>query len=261
MKLEMKSRAFTLIELLVVIAIIAILAAILFPVFAQAKQAAKKTACLSNEKQLGLASLMYMNDYDDHIFFYASTRTPSASRSGAVLPTAASVHPVRWFNALSPYTKNLDIFTSPSDELPTLSPDASGNLVLKRSFIACRHAEFLTTSEIDNVVDTMLITEKWGRDTTGKAITDSWIEPFNGDFNVDPTNGRMLVAANRYAGNLNSTFLDGHSKSLSAGKILSSADLTGCNLVHRFPVGTAMCDNSVAGCEAVDGNICNTFTY
>ena len=58
------STAFTLIELLVVIAIIAILAAILFPVFAQAKNAAKGTQSLSNVKQIGLASLMYSNDFD-----------------------------------------------------------------------------------------------------------------------------------------------------------------------------------------------------
>ena len=61
----MNRRAFTLIELLVVIAIIAILAAILFPVFAQAKLAAKKAVSISNQKQLGLAMLMYANDYDD----------------------------------------------------------------------------------------------------------------------------------------------------------------------------------------------------
>jgi len=60
-----KQKAFTLIELLVVIAIIAILAAILFPVFAQAKSAAKKTSCLSNIKQIALANILYLNDYDD----------------------------------------------------------------------------------------------------------------------------------------------------------------------------------------------------
>ena len=60
-------RGFTLIELLVVIAIIAILAAILFPVFAQAREAARKSTCLSNEKQIGMGVLMYIQDYDERI--------------------------------------------------------------------------------------------------------------------------------------------------------------------------------------------------
>jgi len=63
-----KRQAFTLIELLVVIAIIAILAAILFPVFAQAREKARQATCLSNMKQMGLATRMYLQDYDETWF-------------------------------------------------------------------------------------------------------------------------------------------------------------------------------------------------
>jgi prepilin-type N-terminal cleavage/methylation domain-containing protein len=65
----MKTRGFTLIELLVVIAIIAILAAILFPVFARAREKARQTSCLSNVKQLTLGILMYAQDYDERLPF------------------------------------------------------------------------------------------------------------------------------------------------------------------------------------------------
>jgi prepilin-type N-terminal cleavage/methylation domain-containing protein len=91
--------AFTLIELLVVIAIIAILAAILFPVFAQAKMAAKKTSDLSNVKQIALGVMMYGNDYDDTYPFcwgWNSEWKP-------------------WHQQVDPYVKNLAIWKSPVD--------------------------------------------------------------------------------------------------------------------------------------------------
>jgi prepilin-type N-terminal cleavage/methylation domain-containing protein/prepilin-type processing-associated H-X9-DG protein len=88
--------AFTLIELLVVIAIIAILAAILFPVFAQAREKARQASCLSNMKQVGLAALMYTTDYDN------------------VLPPTLDNEPYVFTTRLQPYIKNRQIFKCPS---------------------------------------------------------------------------------------------------------------------------------------------------
>ncbi|AIE87178.1 prepilin-type N-terminal cleavage/methylation domain-containing protein [Fimbriimonas ginsengisoli] len=102
----MKNRAFTLIELLVVIAIIAILAAILFPVFAQAKAAAKRTSELSNTKQLGLASIMYAGDTDD-VF-------PTA----AVFDFGDNNAELYWSKKTLPYVKSLDLYRSTLDTVP-----------------------------------------------------------------------------------------------------------------------------------------------
>jgi len=102
-----RTSAFTLIELLVVIAIIAILAAILFPVFAQAKAAAKKTSELSNFKQLTLAALIYNNDFDD-VFV-----------TNSVYDWEAPTWSTNWAQRIVPYTKNAGIVRSPFDtQLP-----------------------------------------------------------------------------------------------------------------------------------------------
>lgn len=98
----MRKAAFTLIELLVVIAIIAILAAILFPVFAQAKVAAKKTSSLSNLKQIGAALVMYVTDNEGY---------PQSSSPSNWNPR------VRWPDRLYPYIKNEGIFIAPNASL------------------------------------------------------------------------------------------------------------------------------------------------
>ncbi|AIE86360.1 type II secretion system protein [Fimbriimonas ginsengisoli] len=109
-------RAFTLIELLVVIAIIAILAAILFPVFAQAKEAAKKTNCLSNLKQIGLATIMYANDYDDTIYPFQYNIDGADPGVRMWFGQSRASNPTWDFNNgfVGPYMKNGQIVDCPS---------------------------------------------------------------------------------------------------------------------------------------------------
>lgn len=92
-----RKNGFTLIELLVVIAIIAILAAILFPVFAQAREKARGISCLSNCKQIGIAQYMYMQDYDEVIVMWRNV--PSTDPVGAQIKAS-------WMNLIQPYAKN-----------------------------------------------------------------------------------------------------------------------------------------------------------
>jgi prepilin-type N-terminal cleavage/methylation domain-containing protein/prepilin-type processing-associated H-X9-DG protein len=98
-----RRKAFTLIELLVVIAIIAILAAILFPVFAQAKESAKAASCLSNNKQLGLAVQMYLSDSDDVYPGYVQDSFIGLGDNEVI-----------WSGMVQPYVKNQGVFLCPS---------------------------------------------------------------------------------------------------------------------------------------------------
>ncbi len=118
MSIVRRFKAFTLIELLVVIAIIAILAAILFPVFARAREKARQTSCLSNCKQLALGVLMYAQDYDE--------RFPMNYNDDH-----ASMRWRHWWEQIYPYLKNQQILTCPSNS-PTIGYMAS-NYVIRGS--------------------------------------------------------------------------------------------------------------------------------
>jgi prepilin-type N-terminal cleavage/methylation domain-containing protein/prepilin-type processing-associated H-X9-DG protein len=102
-----KRAAFTLIELLVVIAIIAILAAILFPVFAQAREAARKATCQSNLKQIGSAIMMYVQDYDE---CYPPTNDTGGTGSFWLTPSGGR----SWAGVIQPYCKNFGLLQCPS---------------------------------------------------------------------------------------------------------------------------------------------------
>jgi prepilin-type N-terminal cleavage/methylation domain-containing protein/prepilin-type processing-associated H-X9-DG protein len=110
-------QAFTLIELLVVIAIIAILAAILFPVFARARENARRASCMSNLKQIGLGIMQYTQDYDEKFPNWA-TNIPY---------NAANPQPYGWADTLQPYVKSIQIFQCPSEPAgPNSIPNVTG---------------------------------------------------------------------------------------------------------------------------------------
>ena len=126
--------AFTLIELLVVIAIIAILAAILFPVFAQARENARKTACVNNARQIGVAVYMYCHDYDERY-------CPQVG-DGLTIQEAGGT-PWNYYNALFPYLKNKDVWICPDDApngslkvaAPNMGYHMNGNVITPKGML------------------------------------------------------------------------------------------------------------------------------
>ena len=121
----MFKKGFTLIELLVVIAIIAILAAILFPVFAQAREKARQASCLSNVKQLGTATQLYIDDYDETLPYRMRfdgwpgsewDSYPRCSLGPVQDPWIGGISPaaMTWMDCIFPYVKNLQIYVCPS---------------------------------------------------------------------------------------------------------------------------------------------------
>ncbi len=120
---QTRQSAFTLIELLVVIAIIAILAAILFPVFARARENARRSSCQSNLKQIGLGILQYTQDYDE------------------LMPARYNNITGSWRQVVQPYVKSTQLFACPSN--PNNAQDADGATVtrpaVKRSYAANPH--------------------------------------------------------------------------------------------------------------------------
>jgi prepilin-type N-terminal cleavage/methylation domain-containing protein/prepilin-type processing-associated H-X9-DG protein len=166
------TRGFTLIELLVVIAIIAILAAILFPVFARAREQARRSVCVSNQKQIGLSLGMYLQDYDG-VF---PPGGPKAWEKGRNLLV----------QQLQPYTKNQLIFRCPSDRgWSTLHPtvfDAHGSSytdALKNEWGGV-DLQMKPESAISNASDRPLL---WDMD-------ENW-HPGNPDANWDPNSGKL----------------------------------------------------------------------
>jgi prepilin-type N-terminal cleavage/methylation domain-containing protein/prepilin-type processing-associated H-X9-DG protein len=224
---------FTLIELLVVIAIIAILAAILFPVFAQAREKARSTTCMSNMKQLGTGLQMYFQDYDERIFFFAHDK--QLSRAQPAAPFGAT-RENRWWNQIVPYTgKTAALLVCPSDGGRTphgLENGANGAPLVPRSYVANRATESLSLAQVDNPAEIVVVTEK------GDPFDDSWYEPPKNLYNKEGFN-QPVLAMGRHSNGCNAIFFDGHAKWLGRGAWLADPcgePWSGTRLMRQYPI-------------------------
>lgn len=224
-----RQAAFTLIELLVVIAIIAILAAILFPVFAKAREKARQITCASNLKQLGLGFLQYTQDWDENMpFRNASGQTINGIPNGAM---------EYWPVAIMPYLKSVDVFTCPDDSTvstpgfkqnPRLSYAANQNVIsypgdTLPSFVAPASTVVLT-EQFNNTIDYTLTTPGYydgqcmtfGRPGWGTGTADGSYGLITGPMG---TTGSANWKNARHTNGSNFLALDGHVKWLMGTKV------------------------------------------
>ncbi len=163
----MSRKGFTLIELLVVIAIIAILAAILFPVFARAREKARQTNCLSNLKQIGLGLMMYANDYDETLpayHFTATLPTPPVPEDPTwMAQTAGGPWQLGWPSCIYPYVRNTQLFLCPST---TYHNRGVAYGMVRGSIIGGAYVDVFINpvrlAQLRKPAETLLIGEKYG---------------------------------------------------------------------------------------------------
>jgi len=216
-----RRRGFTLIELLVVIAIIAILAAILFPVFARARENARRASCQSNLKQIGLGFAQYVQDYDGTFPMQAYD-----AASGATDGSTGS-----WPYLLQPYIKSSQVFRCPSD-----SRNIGG------SYISNNYFQRLNEAALQSASTTLLVTEGDLNSASSNYDPMNASHGLNADYSIYNQYYRINLASHklpRHLGTAVSLWADGHVKST---KPIDCANATDCvnRLEAAFPYTTAV---------------------
>ncbi len=204
-----RAYGFTLIELLVVIAIIAILAAILFPVFARAREKARQTSCLSNVKQLGLADLMYAQDYDERFVRYYQ-----------YMPYPTALY--WWGDLLQPYVSNRQILECPSSAWsytygrplglpnPLVCSYALPGISVSDAGVSCTMLPSNKMALVQDPAGTIMICESTTSEIyTGGSLSFTIAGP-NGV--TDLATGSYRRVAKTHNDGFNVCFADGHAK-------------------------------------------------
>ncbi len=193
-------RGFTLIELLVVIAIIAILAAILFPVFARAREKARQTSCLSNLKQLGLAAQMYAQDYDERITIGWEASSPGT-------------HDGMWYWRWQPYINNIQLFQCPSGDFGTVQfgPPTNTGPISYATICESRAGNILVLADCQYPAENLLLMDC--RTTSHRACPPAHdgTQYHRSIMDMCDSYGDFP----RHNDQLNCAFVDGHAKSIA----------------------------------------------
>lgn len=209
MNKQKNSRGFTLIELLVVIAIIAILAAILFPVFARARENARRASCQSNEKQMALGIMMYVQDYDEKFPMHWGY-----NQGGVVYS---------WPVTTQPYTKSKQLYFCPSDTFHN-----SANAISTANVSYGYNYNWLTMKSLATVnypSETLLLGDTGLHDPA--VIAAYVIYPTLSMTNYSPTNSHLEGC--------NFAFVDGHVKWLKAEKVVNDYSTPSLSLWGNRP--------------------------
>jgi prepilin-type N-terminal cleavage/methylation domain-containing protein/prepilin-type processing-associated H-X9-DG protein len=239
MKTNWKKLGFTLIELLVVIAIIAILAAILFPVFARAREAARASSCKSNLKQIGTGWMMYVQDYDE--------RTPFNTWAAGAQCDPTNRRAVMVYR-IQPYIKNLQVLVCPSDSNPLAGNDCVDGVdrVVRTSYGSDNNGIIdngSSLAQIDEAASTYLAFDSQRYFGTPESNIDSFGWSRDGNNNAD------FIA--RHSSLVNAVFADGHVKALKC------ADMFPCERgewVGRARTNVRGCWNSGWGANYITEN-------
>ncbi len=247
-----KFKGFTLIELLVVIAIIAILAAILFPVFARARENARRTSCLSNLKQMGLGVMMYVQDYDE--------KYPLAySSNGANQPDgyqwSGTADLWFWQQIIYPYTKNGQVYLCPSATVqPTrvvagversapVNYNYGANMMIMRDGATVATRPVVALSAVNSASETYLLADygTYRIDVPRISTTVSgwgWL-PGSGDLGATghyATSPPPDWKEGRHFDGVNMAFADGHAKWLKSSVVFQEAKkCTLCSYGYTTP--------------------------
>ena len=223
----MTRRGFTLIELLVVIAIIAILAAILFPVFARAREKARQSTCLSNVKQLNLGIMMYAQDYDEVLPAYRWNQEPPSS-VWVDRDNSAATNRHFWAQLVVPYVMNDDIFFCPTQPWDSQTyQSGTQKRYLNYAYNGCMHR--VKMALVRNPAQKIIIGDVGYIDTskTPRGYLENWFVRSS-----PGTEWRQFFWwANLHNGGGNYAYADGHAKWLSEtdaslGPVVATNDLS-----------------------------------